>query len=165
MIDDAKAANETPPKGVGYKLGKATRTKLETGINGLGKLIQVCQARDKTQSWLKGLDGRKVQTSGQHSALNTLLQSAGAIVMKQALVELHFNIGPKLGLVDEQFKPVGWHYVANVHDEFQLTAQPEVAEKLGQAARQAIVNAGVTLNLRCDLDGEYMIGDSWSETH
>ncbi len=165
MIDDAKAANETPPKGVGYKLGKATRTKLETGINGLGKLIQVCQARDKTQSWLKGLDGRKVQTSGQHSALNTLLQSAGAIVMKQALVELHFNLGPKLGLVDEQFKPVGWHYVANVHDEFQLTAQPEVAEKLGQAARQAIVNAGVTLNLRCDLDGEYMIGDSWSETH
>ena len=165
MIDDAKAAGVAPPVGKGYTLGKKTRTKLETGINGLGKLIQVCQARDKSQSWLKGLDGRKVQTSGQHSALNTLLQSAGAIVMKQALVELHFNIGPKAGLVDANHRPIGWSYVANVHDEFQMTAEPQIAEKLGEAARQAIVQAGVSLNLRCDLDGEYMIGDSWSETH
>ena len=165
MIDDAKAAGVKPPVGKGYQLGKKTRTKLETGIEGLGKLIKVCQARDKSQSWLKGLDGRKVQTSGQHSALNTLLQSAGAIVMKQALVELHFRIGPARGLVDSDFNPVGWAYVANVHDEFQMTAEPEIAEKLGQAARDAIIEAGRVLKLRCELDGEYMIGDSWSETH
>ena len=165
MIEDAKAAGINPPVGKGYILGKKTRTKLETGINGLGKLIAVCQQRDKTKSWLKGLDGRKVQTSGQHSALNTLLQSAGAIVMKQALIELQFNIGPQQGLVDKNHLPIGWAYVANVHDEFQMTAEPEVAPVLGEAARQAIVQAGITLNLRCDLDGEYMIGDSWSETH
>ena len=85
--------------------------------------------------------------------------------MKQALAEFHFEILPELGLVDDNFLPVGWNYVANVHDDAQMTATPEVAEKLGQAFSDAIKQAGEVLNLRCPLDGEYMIGDSWADTH
>lgn len=166
VVEDAKNNNQPVPKGRGYKLGKATRDKLSDGIVGLGKLVAVSQARDKKQGWLKGLDGRKVHTNGQHGALNTLLQSAGAIVMKLALAELHFNLGIKRGLVDPQtYLPIGWNYCANVHDEIQCSAQEDIADKLGQTIADSIAEAGKVLNLRCELAGEYDVGDNWSETH
>jgi len=87
------------------------------------------------------------------------------VVMKQALVEFHFNILPKLGLVNHNHMPIGWNYVANVHDEVQITASPDIAEILGQAFSKAIEMAGETLNLRCPLAGEHKIGRSWAETH
>ncbi len=166
VVEDAKNNNESIPAGRGYKLGKSTRDKLSEGIIGLGNLVKVSQMRDKKQGWLKGLDGRKVHTNGQHGALNTLLQSAGAIVMKLALAELHFNIGPERGLVcPKTYKTIGWNYCANVHDEWQCSAKADVAENLGQAMADAIKQAGVVLKLRCELAGEYDIGDNWSETH
>ena len=161
---DAKAAGQKIPA-INHKNGKVTRDKLMRGITGLENIIAVSQERDKRQGWLKGLDGRKIKTNGQHSALNTLLQGAGAIVMKQALVEFHFDIMPKLGLVDENLMPVGWNYVANVHDEVQITSSPEIANQVGKAFEEAIRQAGISLNLRCPLDGEAMSGNSWSDTH
>ena len=38
---------------------------------------------------IKGLDGRLVPVRSKHAALNTLLQSAGAIICKQWVVEMH----------------------------------------------------------------------------
>ena len=161
---DAKEAGHKP-MAINHQNGKKIRDKLMKGIIGLDNLITVSQDRDKRQKWLKGLDGRKIATNGQHSALNTLLQGAGAVVMKQALVEFHFDILPRLGLVDTNHMPVGWNYCANVHDELQMTAEPLIADKLGQAFCDAIKQAGEVLNLRCPLDGEYMVGDSWAQTH
>lgn len=164
LSDDAKRAGQSP-KAINHKNGKVVRDKLLRGITGLENIIAVSQERDKRQKWLKGLDGRKIATNGQHSALNTLLQGAGAVVMKQALVEFHFNVLPALGLVDADHMPVGWNYVANVHDEVQMTAQPDIAETLGSSFSKAIEMAGVTLNLRCPLAGEHMVGSSWADTH
>ena len=42
-----------------------------------------------TKGFLKGIDGRKVIIRKNHSSLNTLLQSAGAVVMKRALIILN----------------------------------------------------------------------------
>ena len=161
---DAKEAGEKP-MAINHQNGKKIRDKLMQGITGLENIIAVSQERDKRQKWLKGLDGRKIATNGQHSALNTLLQGAGAIVMKQALVDFHFDVLPKLGLVDNNHMPVGWNYVANVHDEVQMTAEPAIADQLGAAFSTAIRQAGVSLSLRCPLDGEHMVGDSWADTH
>lgn len=161
---DAKAAG-AKPMAINHQNGKKIRDKLMRGITGLENIIAVSQERDKRQKWLKGLDGRKIATNGQHSALNTLLQGAGAVVMKQALVEFHFTVLPALGLVDSDFRPVGWNYVANVHDEVQMTAAPEIAVQLGTAFEDAIRIAGETLNLRCPLAGEHMVGESWADTH
>jgi DNA polymerase I-like protein with 3'-5' exonuclease and polymerase domains len=55
--------------------------------------------------------------------------------------------------------------VANVHDEIQFECSEEIADTVGQAARQSIVEAGLSYNLRCPLDGEYKIGKSWRDTH
>ena len=105
---------------------------------------------------LPGLDGRLLQIRSAHSALNTLLQSAGAVVMKQGLVLLDENIR-KLSL--------NASFVANVHDEWQIECSEEDADVVGGLAVRSIKEAGVKLGLRCPLDGEYKIGKTWAQTH
>jgi DNA polymerase I-like protein with 3'-5' exonuclease and polymerase domains len=108
------------------------------------------------QGTLPGLDGRKLHIRSAHAALNTLLQSAGAIVMKKALV-----------LLDTELRrnKLDAHFVANVHDEFQIEAKAEHAQRVGELAVDSIRKAGVILEMRCPLDGEYKIGDNWCQTH
>jgi DNA polymerase I-like protein with 3'-5' exonuclease and polymerase domains len=108
------------------------------------------------KGWLPGLDGRKLLVRAEHSALNTLLQGAGAIVMKQAVVILH----TKLRKAKIDFK-----MVANVHDEWQIEVVENHAEEVGIIGREAIKEAGIVLNMRCPLDGEHKVGNSWKETH
>ena len=108
------------------------------------------------RGWLRGLDGRKLFVRSEHSALNTLLQAAGAIVMKKALV-----------ILDSKAKVQGLDYklVGNIHDEIQSEVATEQAEMFGRLAVSAIKEAGVSFELRCPLDGEYQVGDTWAETH
>jgi DNA polymerase I len=109
-----------------------------------------------TKGWLPGLDGRKLLVRAEHSALNTLLQGAGAIVMKQALVLFK----------KELTKQKIWHeFKANVHDEWQIECKEVDAEKVGIIGKDSIKQAGVVLKMRCPLDGEFKIGDSWKMTH
>jgi len=117
--------------------------------------------RDKVQrasakNYLKGLDGRKLLIRTQHAALNTLLQGGGAIVMKRGLVMLDSVI--KLNTLDAKF-------VANIHDEWQMEVREDLADFVGELAVNCIIKAGEYYNLRCPMDGEYKIGENWSETH
>ena len=106
--------------------------------------------------WLKGLDGRKIIIRHPHAALNSLLQGAGATVMKVALTKLEQYV------IDKQIKA---YPVVNVHDEFQYEVEQERANEFGKLAVQSIIDAGKKLNLRCKLNGEYKIGNNWAETH
>lgn len=108
------------------------------------------------RGYLKGLDGRKILIRSEYAALNTLLQSAGAVAMKEALV-----------ILDKKIKEKGYEaeFVANVHDEWQIEVREDHAEEVGKAGVEAIQEAGISLGLFCPLDGEYKIGDNWSETH
>jgi len=108
------------------------------------------------QGWLPGLDGRHLLVRSQHAALNTLLQGAGAIVMKKSLI-----------LLTEKLKcdRILGSFVANVHDEWQIETTKEHAESVGEASVQAIRDAGLALELRCPLDGEFKIGTNWASTH
>jgi len=108
------------------------------------------------KAWLPGLDGRKLLVRSEHSALNTLLQGAGAIAMKQALVI--FNKRLRQSKMDYKF-------VANVHDEWQLEVEENRADEAGKMGVQAITDASVVLNMRCPLGGEYRVGNNWKETH
>jgi DNA polymerase-1 len=120
---------------------KALRTK----IDGLAE-----------KGYLPGLDGRKLFVRSAHAALNTLLQGAGAIVMKQSLVLLNKKL---------QKQKVEAHFVANVHDEWQIEVRADEAELVGQLGVQAIQEAGEVLEMRCPLTGEYRVGNNWKETH
>ena len=150
--DDLLGANA----GGDAKLGKRLRRKFLKAMPAIAKLIEDIQERAKTVGKIRGLDGRIVPCRSPHSALNTLLQGAGAIIMKKALV-----------LCDERLREAGidYKFVANVHDEFQIEVREDQAEQAGQIARQSIVDAGIHFNFRCPLDGEYKIGNNWAETH
>tara|TARA_R110002073_G_scaffold97631_2_gene224339 strand:+ start:1470 stop:3194 length:1725 start_codon:yes stop_codon:yes gene_type:complete len=108
------------------------------------------------RGYLKGLDGRKLIIRSSHAALNTLLQSAGAIIMKKALT-----------ILDDHAKiyKIDYKFVGNIHDEFQTEVREDQAEKFGWLAVECIKAAGIAFNLKCPLDGEYKVGTTWAETH
>jgi len=106
------------------------------------------------RGYLKGLDKRKLFVRSEHAALNTLLQGAGAIVMKQAVINLQ-----------ESIRDLDAHFVANVHDEWQIEAHKDVADRVGELGIAAIEKAGNDFNLKCSLTGEYSVGSNWYETH
>lgn len=108
------------------------------------------------KGFVPGLDGRKIWVRSEHSALNSLLQGAGAVVMKQALLMLEKDI---------RVNKLRAKIVANVHDEWQIECHPDDAEAVGKLAVASIKAAGEHFNLRCPLDGEYKIGKSWRQTH
>jgi DNA polymerase I len=110
--------------------------------------------RAAAKGYIKGLDGRKIIIRSAHSALNALLQGAGAIAMKQALV-----------IFSESIKPYNAKIVGNIHDEWQVEVPEEHADTVGKLGVEAIIAAGLHFEMRCPLDGEYSIGDNWSETH
>lgn len=141
------------------RLGKRSRDRIAEGLPALGKMAsRVKQAARR--GYLKGIDGRHLLVRSQHSALNTLLQGAGAIVMKVALV-----------LMDDELKARGYipgidyEFVANVHDEVQLEVDEAIADDVGQIASRAISAAGERLGFRCPLAGDYAVGDCWRDTH
>ena len=111
-------------------------------------------SRAAKRGYLKGLDKRKLFVRSEHAALNTLLQGAGAIVMKQALVNLQ-----------ESIKDLDAHFVANVHDEWQIEAHKDIADKVGELGVAAIEQAGKDFYLKCELTGEYNVGNNWADTH
>jgi DNA polymerase-1 len=80
--------------------------------------------------------------------------------MKRALVILDS------GLQASGLRPGSdYEFTANVHDEWQLEVEPQLGDRIGKAAAQAIHQAGQYYNFRCPLAGAYSIGQSWAETH
>ena len=147
------------------KIGSIVGGSAKDGAKLKGKFLEQTPALAKlianvgkqaAKGWVPGLDGRRIWVRSEHAALNSLLQGAGAIVMKKALVIFH-----------DKIKTNKWNVklVANVHDEFQFECDRNIAEDAGKAAKMSIIEAGIHFNLRCPLDGEYKIGRNWRETH
>jgi DNA polymerase-1 len=88
--------------------------------------------------------------------LNFLLQSAGAIVMKKALVILKHSLDDA---------GVWYKFVANVHDEWQIESSSSDADLVGRLGVQAIIDAGLHFEMNCPLDGDYNVGLTWADTH
>ncbi|UVX29744.1 DNA polymerase I [Klebsiella phage VLCpiA3a] len=113
--------------------------------------------------WIKGLDGRKVHVRSPHAALNTLLQSAGALICKLWIVEteeLLLAAGLKHGW-DGDFAYMAW-----VHDEIQVACRtPDIAQQVIDIAQQAMRNVGEHFKFRCRLDTEGKMGPNWAVCH
>ena len=135
--------------------GKEIKARFLSQTPALARL-QSKVAEQASSGWVPGLDGRKVWVRSEHAALNTLLQSAGAIVMKQALVILWRSLGKNR---------IPFGFCANVHDEWQIETPRQYADQVGLLGVEAIKQAGVFLEMRCPLDGEYRVGRTWKDTH
>lgn len=141
------------------KLGSQARRRIEEGLPALGKLQEMVKGKSK-RGYLKTHDGRPLRSPSEHSALNTLLQGSGAIVMKRALV-----------ILDDALQAAGFapgrHYefVLNIHDEYQIEADEDIAEEIGKIGADAIRQAGEYYGLNCPLAGSTQIGRSWADSH
>lgn len=141
--------------------GTKLKARFLKGLPKLKKLLErvasTVEARGMSgTATLKGLDGRRVRVRSPHAALNTLLQSCGAIVCKMWLV----------GCMRE-FKKRGLDVimVANVHDEFQASVADKDVEEVMAISEAMMVRTGEILNFRCPLAAEAKVGANWSETH
>jgi DNA polymerase I-like protein with 3'-5' exonuclease and polymerase domains len=140
--------------------GKASRAAFMRNLPALGSLVEAVKSKVKKQGYLVGADGRILHVRSEHSALNTLLQSAGAVQMKLALVILDDTLQAR------GYTPgIHYEFVANVHDEWQIECNEEIADEVGKAAVEAIRSAGQEFDFKCPLDGEYKVGRTWAQTH
>jgi DNA polymerase-1 len=142
--------------------GRRLKQKFLRSLPALGRLVDGVKGAAK-RGHLVGLDERHVHVRSSHSALNTLLQSAGALVCKRWLVileeELHKS-GLKHGW-DGDYAFCAWS-----HDEAQIACRtPEVAQVISQLAPSCVTKAGEYFNFRCKLAGESKVGTNWSQTH
>jgi DNA polymerase I len=144
-----------PPGWTNTMVGAAIRASLLAGIPSLNNLLEGVKRASK-RGYLIGLDGRKLYVRSKHSAFNTLLQGAGAVIMKVALC-FQWDM-----ICAEQLEA---YQIGHQHDETICEAPPSVAERVGQLCRQSIIRAGEFLKLNCPLDGEYRIGDNWAQVH
>jgi DNA polymerase I len=146
--------------GKGRQEGRRLKGQFLKSIPAVGDLISWVKQQVASQGTLMGLDGRILPIRSDHAALNTLLQSAGAIVMKQALVLFYDSMTERYGLHGQR-----WALCANVHDEFQTECEPEIAKDTGKIAVDSIRRAGEYFKLAIRLDGEAKIGRTWESTH
>ena len=138
--------------------GKIIKQKVFEALPALKKLRDNVIISARNKKYLLGLDKRKLIPRSEHSSLNLLIQSCGALILKQATVILHNKLKEKNYNDDVQM-------VAHIHDELQLQCKSSIADAVGKIARQSIIDAGVYFNLRCPLDAAYKIGNNWAQTH
>lgn len=145
---------------IGQILGSAEKGReafdnLKKNIKGWTKFHKEIEYRAGLGYFI-GLDGRKVPLKSAHFGMSSYLQAGEAIIMKRAMVESFKEIKKK-GL--DAFQ------VAVVHDEMQYDCAEDCAEEVGNILRRHIIEAGEYYKLCCPLDGEYVIGNNWLETH
>lgn len=110
-----------------------------------------------------GLDKRVIYVRSEHSALNTLLQSAGALVCKKwvCLVEENMRKAGYKHSWDGDFAMVAW-----IHDECQIACRTkEIAEDCCRIAQESMRQTQAFFNFKCQLDTEGKIGCNWAACH
>ena len=139
--------------------GKRIKAKLFEALPALRQLRDNVIIATRNKKYLLGLDKRKLIPRSEHSSLNLLIQSCGALIIKMATIILHKK------LKEKNYDKDTCAMVAHVHDELQLQCKSAVADEVGAIAVQSIKDAGTHFNLRCALDAQYKIGNNWADTH
>ena len=146
------------------KLKRLGRNAIDGFMNGVPALKQLKNQIDESlseRSYLVGLDKRALHCRSAFKGLNVLLQSAGAILMKQIVVTIHDNIKQNLGLVYGK----DWEQLLMIHDEVQLTCYGEYTEAIQAQAMMAFPQAQEFFGFRCPIQGDSKVGCTWADTH
>ena len=149
---DAKVGTIT---GGGSKEGAILKKRFLAKTKGLQALVQAVKKAAK-KKWIKGISGRRLHIRSPHSALNVLLQSAGAYYMKYWVVA-----------VDKMIQEEGLdaHIVGNIHDELQIECEEGRAEELARKLEALFIMVGKDIGMRIKMEGEAKVGRNWFDTH
>jgi len=138
--------------------GKKLKESFLNKLPALKKLTSAVKKASK-KGFLVGLSGRKYAIRSEHSALNVLLQGAGALVMKYYLVELDKELRTK-------YTPgKDYEFIGNIHDEVQIEVKDEYVKAFSKIAESTFGTVEKLLNFRVKLEGEAKHGRTWGDTH
>jgi len=151
--------NEKDPE-VLRQLGRSAINGFMTGVPALKKLKQQLEYTVQERGFLRGLDKRALFCRSEFKALNVLLQAAGALIMKQVVINLHNNL-EGLGLVHGK----DWIQHAMVHDEVQLSCPKDLTATIQEQALLAFPQAQDFFGFRCKIEGDSRVGSNWAQTH
>ena len=141
--------------GAGKEQGKILIKRFLSNLPALKRLREQVEDAGR-RGRIKAIDGRYLKVRSAHSALNTLLQGAGAIICKQWLVHIMSRVYQK---------NLGVKLVASVHDEYQFEVLNKDVGDFCAITKIAMKETEQTLKLRCPLDNDYKVGTTWTETH
>ncbi|MHB8392321.1 MAG: DNA polymerase [Acidobacteriaceae bacterium] len=154
-------SDEAPGPKLLKSVGSQAKRAVIEGIPGFKELKATLSAMSAC-GYLPGLDGRRLPIRSDHAALNSLLQSAGAILCKQWICDGYDALiasGLRWGW-DGDFVFLGW-----IHDEVQVACRNGLGDRIGQMLTAAARAAGEPFKFRLALDSEYKLGSSWADTH
>ena len=136
------------------------RETFEKKLPALKNLKDAVASKFRRNGYINGLDKRKLICRAEYSSLNTLVQSAGSLLVKQGTIilneELH-KAGFKWGKDYAQ--------VLHIHDEIQFVVKKDKVEKFKEITKSIFKKTQDHFNFRCPLDGEIKVGNNWSDTH
>jgi DNA polymerase I len=158
-----KRDNATDPHTVACAIKGATlKARFLKNTPALKLLIAAVAEAAVTTGYLTMPDGRRTYIRHKHAALNSLLQSAGAVICKAWIVEFDRRLTEEFGPQgwDGQWAALGW-----IHDEVQIACRPEIAPRVEQILIDSIRSITELFAWRCPLDGAATTGGNWKETH
>lgn len=126
------------------------------------RILREAVSEAAKRGYLLGLDRRKLHIRSEHAALNVLLQSAGALISKQWLIEVDAwasQRGLKYGY-DGDWTMLGW-----IHDEIQFAVKDGLETEFGEAVINCAKLAGEYFGFKIPIGAEYHIGKTWADTH
>ena len=141
--------------GAGAKEGHVLIDKFLSNMTSI-KRVRDTVTEASRKGFIKGIDGRVLRIRSPHSALNTLIQGAGAVVCKLWL----FNMIKRINKIGVDAK-----LIASIHDEYQFEVLDKDINKFGQITKDAMKDTEIQLQMKCPLDNEWKAGKTWAQTH
>jgi len=145
------------------RLGRESKRRFMSGVRGFDLMKSNLESTVRRRGWLRGIDGRRVPIRKAHAALNTQLQSCGAIISKYWIRNAINGIEQQLGLK--------WGYENDYtlllysHDEIQLAVRHQHVRRVRVVCEQAAAKAGEELDMRMPIRAESKAGPHWGSTH
>jgi DNA polymerase-1 len=121
---------------------------------GVLKFRQEVEAEYKKYGYIVGIDGRPLTVRYKHAAINTKIQSCGALTMKLAYC-----------IFAKKIREMDCKLIGFFHDEIDSECHINLPEQVGEMTAGSMTEAGKQFKLNVPITGSYKIGASWKEIH
>jgi len=136
--------------------GKVARDKLINGIPNFSRLIEKVQDVAKLNGWIPGIDGRKVYSEEPYKAINYLIQSTEAILMKNTIVSINKAF---------EDNNIPYKQLLMYHDECSWEIDPINAKRCEHIIRHYFREAPKQLGVNIMEAGDVKVGRDYYEVH
>jgi DNA polymerase-1 len=146
------------PPNVKRSKGKKLKQQFLKATPAIQKLRDAIVSEAEANGYIKSLDGRRIPIRSSHAALNSLLQSTGAILSKRWMLFVDQMV-TEAGLGEHMWQ------VSFIHDELNWEVRIGYEERLKAICKEAMKRTEAYYNFRCALDAGVAIGDNWYAVH